>query len=168
MRYNIKQDLGEFVFCQYHKALDKEPKYHNNLSNEAKLLYMYMYDKNKISIQNGWCDENGDIYIYFSVQAIMKALKVSNRIAIKRKKELAAVGLIEEVRQSSNKPNIIYVNVPEISEKSLEVYKSHYGGVEKSLREVYKSHTNNNEKNNNKIISITETQTNIPAWADWD
>lgn len=153
MRYNINNNMGEFVFFQLPKSIQFNEEY-KELSIEARYLYMLMYDRNKISISNNWFDENGDIYIYFSIESICEEMKVGNKKAIKLKRELINSNLIEEVRQGINKPNIIYVNQPSSDVESTGKCENDISGsVKMTLQDMSKRHGNNNKYNNNKIIN---------------
>lgn len=156
MRYNVNNNIGEFVFFQLPKSIQFNEEY-KGLSVEARYLYMLMYDRNKISISNNWIDSNGDIYIYFSIEAICDSLDIKKQKAIKLKKELTKFNLIEEVRQGLNKPNIIYVNVPKKYDAGTENTRkceNHTSGIPNFiLQDVHKTESNNNKYNNNKIIN---------------
>lgn len=153
MRYNINNNMGEFVFFQLPKSIHCNRQY-KELSIEARYLYMLMYDRNKLSIANNWINENGDIYIFFSVESICEEMKVGNKKAIKLKKELIKSKLIEDVRQGMNKPNIIYVNQPSSDvENTRKCENDISGSAETTFWEVLKGHGNNNKYNNNKIIN---------------
>lgn len=106
MRYNYRQDKDEFIFLQLPRSLKEK----RGIKPELKYLYTLMYDITKQSMENHWFDENGDVYIYMGVETIMKEMECGNQKAIKMKKELEKLGLIEEVRQGLNKPNRIYVH----------------------------------------------------------
>ena len=153
MRYNINNNMGEFVFFQLPKSIHCNKQY-KQLSIEARYLYMLMYDRNKLSITNNWVNENGDIYIFFSIESICEEMKVGNKKAIKLKRELINSKLIEEVRQGVNKPNIIYVNQPSSDiENTRKCENDISGSVKTTFQEVLKGHGNNNEYNNNKRIN---------------
>ena len=48
------------------------------LSTDAKVLYGLMLDRMGLSLRNGWFDEEGRVYIYFSVEKIMAMLGCAN------------------------------------------------------------------------------------------
>ena len=65
-----------------------------------------------LSARNGWHDELGRIYIYFTVNEIRQTLNCGNDKAIKLLAELDTVkgiGLIERVKQGQGKPTKIFV-----------------------------------------------------------
>ena len=60
--------------------------------------------------RNGWRDEDGRVYIIFTVEEIRESLSCGNKKAISLLDELEnKVNLIERKRQGLGKPNLIYV-----------------------------------------------------------
>lgn len=106
MRYKFSIAKEQFDFLQMPRKL-KERK---GISPELKYLYVLMYDLLKISMANMWCDENDDVYIYMSIETIMEEMCCANQKAVKMKKDLEKLGLIEDVQMGCNKPNRIYVH----------------------------------------------------------
>lgn len=85
---------------------------YKQLTIEAILLYAYMLDRLKLSIENGWKDSDGKVFIYFSLESIMDLLKCSKGKAISTLKELDekhGIGLIEKKRSGYGKCSRIYV-----------------------------------------------------------
>lgn len=83
---------------------------YKELSIRAKLLYMLIFDRRTLSIQNKWHDKNGDVFVYFTNQQFMDLLNCNEKTVIKAKKELQDFGLIKEERQGVNKPNRLYIS----------------------------------------------------------
>jgi hypothetical protein len=135
-----REEADLFTFYRTPKELFTNPKY-KVISSDTKLLYGFLLDRNSLSQQNGWVDKEGYVYIYFSREEAMELLGIARPKATSLFKELREVGLIEEVRQGLNKPNIIYVhkfipsqNVGEMPAKplkSMEVRKSSFQTEEK-------------------------------------
>lgn len=86
-----------------------EPPY-NVLSDKAKQIYMFLFDRRTLSIQNKWFDDKGDVFVYFTNEQLMEKLNCSKPTIISAKKELADIGLLREVRQGVNKPNRLYIS----------------------------------------------------------
>lgn len=128
------------AFYQFPQWLLKEEPY-KNLGDKAKLMYMLLFDRRTLSIKNKWYDDDGKIYMYFTIEQFMQELNCSNKAVVKAKKELVEVGLMEEVRQGVNKPNRLYIN----------------GSVESTRQEVNKVH-GINTNNINTNISILSNQ----------
>lgn len=105
MKISEVKNNAFYQFPQW--LLDEEYK---NLSLRAKVMYMLIFDRRTLSIQNKWHDKNGDVFIYFTNQQFMELLNCNEKTAIKAKKELQDFGLIKEERQGVNKPNRLYIS----------------------------------------------------------
>ena len=124
------------VFYQFPQWLLKDEPY-KALGDKAKMMYMLLFDRRTLSIKNKWYDEDGRIYIIFTIEQFMQELNCSNKAVVKAKKELVEVGLLEEVRQGMNKPNRLYIN-GSVESTRPEVNKVHTGSVESTCPEVNK------------------------------
>ena len=147
----IKND----AFYQFPQWLLKEEHY-KDLGDKAKLMYMLHLERRTLSIKNKWYDDDGQIYMYFTIEQFMQELNCSNKAVVKAKKELVEVGLLEEVRQGVNKPNRLYIN-GSVESTRQEVNKVHAGSVESTHQEVNKVH-GINTNNINTNISILSNQ----------
>lgn len=97
----------------------KLPKWlkHSKISNDAKLLYAYILDRYNLSMSNsdsgnGWTDDDGNVFCYYSRKNMMKDLNVSKSKITKVVKELVNNKLLIEVRQGLTKPNRLYILKP--------------------------------------------------------
>ena len=63
---------------------------YKNLSSDAKILYACLLESSSLSFKNDWIDEQGRVYIVFTVEEIMKMLNKSNKTAVKILNELDA------------------------------------------------------------------------------
>ena len=144
------------AFYQFPQWLLKEEPY-KNLGDKAKLAYMLLFDRRTLSIKNKWYDDNGQIYMYFTIEQFMQELNCSNKAVLKAKKELVEVGLLEEVRQGRNKPNRLYINGREQSTR-LEVNKVHTGSEQSTRLEVNKVHAINTNNINTNISILSNQQ----------
>lgn len=143
------------AFYQFPQWLLKEEHY-KNLGDKAKLMYMLLFDRRTLSIKNKWYDDDGQIYMYFTIEQFMKDINCSNKAVVKAKKELVEVGLLKEVRQGVNKPNRLYIYGSEQSTRQ-EVNKVHTGSEQSTRLEVNKVH-GINTNNINTNISILSNQ----------
>lgn len=151
---------GFLSFFKFPKPFIYDEKY-KTLSNNAKMLYMLLFDRLELSLKNGWHDKEGDVFQYYTNEQLMIDLNCnSNNTIIKIKKELKDAGLMTEVRQGMNLPNRIYLDALNGSVESTfqEVQKVHLGSAENALSEVQKVHTikteNTKTENNNNILLI--------------
>ena len=154
---------GFLSFFKFPKPFIYDEKY-KTLSNNAKILYMLLFDRLELSLKNGWHDKEGNVFQYYTNEQLMIDLNCnSNKTIVKIKKELKDAGLMTEVRQGMNLPNRIYLDALNGSVESTfqEVQKVHLGSVENTLSEVQKVHaikTENTktENNNNKLLICKE------------
>ena len=99
----------QFAFYRIPKALFTDPAY-RSISIDAKVLYGLLLDRMSLSARNDWLDEQGRVYIVFTVEEIMESLACGNKKAVGLLRELETeAGLIERRRQGLGKPNLIYV-----------------------------------------------------------
>ena len=156
---------GFLSFFKFPKPFIYDEKY-KTLSNNAKMLYMLLFDRLELSLKNGWHDKEGNVFQYYTNEQLMIDLNCnSNNTIIKIKKELKDAGLMTEVRQGMNLPNRIYLDALNGSVESAfqEVQKVHLGSAKNALQEVQKVHTiktentkteNTKTENNNNKLSI--------------
>ena len=138
------------AFYQMPQWIYEEP--YNALSDKAKQIYMFLFDRRTLSIQNKWFDENGDVFVYFTNEQLMEKLNCSNKPIIQAKKELSDYGLIKEVRQGVDKPNRLYIlGSVESTQRKCRKYTS--GSVESTHQEVSKVHAINTNNINTEYIN---------------
>lgn len=107
--YYYGEQISAFTFYRVPKVLFTNPRY-RHLSPEAKILYGLLLDRAVLSTQNGWYDQHGRVYVYYTVSNIMKDMACCKQKAIKLLDELEKKGrLLERKKQGQGKPNRIYV-----------------------------------------------------------
>ena len=73
--------------------------------------YTLMYDRLRLSIRNGWIDENGEVYIKYSYEELLEDLKANSKTTVSNNiKELERLGLISKVKCYSSS-NIYYLTI---------------------------------------------------------
>ncbi len=88
---NFKLNESEqYAFYRIPKLLFSEA--FKDISTDAKVLYGLFLDRMSLSRKNDWCDANGDVYIYFSVEEIMETINAGNQKVAKLTKELDEIG----------------------------------------------------------------------------
>ena len=99
----------QFSFYRVPKVLFTKEQF-RQLSAEAKILYGIMLDKLDLSVKNKWGDDNGRVYIIYTIEQIMADMNCADQKATKLLDELEKkCGLIERRRQGLGKPNLIFV-----------------------------------------------------------
>lgn len=103
---------------------------YTGLSSDAKLAYGALYNRCKLSIssfQKGnrdYVDENGAVFLIFTVSDLMLLLDKGKMKVTKIKKELQEHGLLREVRQGLNKPNRLYLQLVDANLEISEYYSA--------------------------------------------
>lgn len=84
----------------------------SGLSTDAKLLYGLMLDRMNLSARNGWYDDAGRVYIYYTLEEIQESMSCGHGKAVRLLAELdtgKGIGLIERTKQGQGRPARIYV-----------------------------------------------------------
>ena len=105
MKISEVKNNAFYQFPQW--LLDEEYK---RLNLRAKVVYMLIFDRRTLSIQNKWHDKNGDVFVYFTNKQFMSLLNCDEKTVIKAKRDLQDFGLLKEVQQGVNKPNRLYIS----------------------------------------------------------
>lgn len=109
--YFYNREAERFNFLKVPEILVDGEEF-KGLSAEAIILYSMLLKRTGISFKNNWIDKENRVFIYFTVEEIMRRRNISKPTAIKTLDELDSkkgIGLIERVRLGLGKPNIIYV-----------------------------------------------------------
>ena len=103
------EESEQYAFYRVPKLLFTTDRFWN-LSTDAKMLYGLLLDRMSLSQKNGWVDEQGRVYIIYTIENIMEALGCGNKKAIGLLAELEnKANLILRKKQGLGKPNLIYV-----------------------------------------------------------
>ena len=106
--YYYGGEAEQYNFYRIPKVLFTDAHY-SQLSMEAKVLYGLMLDRMGLSVKNTWMDNQGRVYIFFTLEDVISMLNTGHNKAVKLFKELEDIGLIERKKQGQGKPTIIYV-----------------------------------------------------------
>ena len=109
--YFYGDEAGQFQYFRIPRQLITNPKF-KHLSTDAKLLYGMLLDRMSLSEKNEWYDDNGRVYIYYTVDEICGDMNCGRDKAMKLLAELdtgKGIGLIERIKQGQGKPTKIYV-----------------------------------------------------------
>jgi len=157
------EESEQFAFYRVPKLLFTDDRFWN-LSTDAKLLYGLFLDRIALSQKNGWVDEQGRVYIIYTVESIMEALGCGNKKAVGLLAELEnKAKLIVRKKQGLGKPNLIYVKkftVNPVERHFLKCQNDTSGSVEMTSLEVSKSHGNNTNKN---YTEFSDTDPFLPS-----
>lgn len=67
--YFYGDEAEQFIYFRIPRQLITDPRF-KHLSTDAKLLYGMLLDRMSLSVKNGWYDEDGRVYIYYTVEEI--------------------------------------------------------------------------------------------------
>ena len=109
--YYTEQILLDESFMTFPKWLMYDPEF-SKLSNEAKILYINLKDRFKLSLKNQWIDKHGNVFVVCKRESMEKMLNKSERTVKKIIEELKKAELIEEKQNGQNMPNFIYLLSP--------------------------------------------------------
>ena len=142
--------VGElFSFYRIPKALFLESRF-QNLSTDAKTLYGILLDRMSLSAKNGWLDEQGRVFIIFTIEDVKRALCCADNKATKLLRELEEFGLIERKRRGLGRPSLVYVKnfSAESSNSRFKNRENHEsGGFKNASQDPSKSRCNKTEEN---------------------
>ena len=102
-------DIDNEQFYMLPKGLFTNPQY-KDLTNTARIVYAMLKDRMKLSMKEGWHDENGEVYINFTQETLAQFLNVTPRAVKQVMAALKDAGLISTKRQGLGKPNKIYIH----------------------------------------------------------
>lgn len=158
--YFYEEQSESYSFYRIPKMLFTEEIF-EALSTDAKVLYGLLLDRISLSRENGWMDDAGRVYVYYTIKSVKKSLRCANTKACGLLRELDEFGLIERKKRGLGKPTIIYVKdftrfrKAELldSEKQNSVIL-HTGTLDNRKSETNKTEKNNTESNKtNPILS---------------
>ena len=158
--YFYEEQSESYSFYRIPKMLFTEEIF-EALSTDAKVLYGLLLDRISLSRENGWLDDAGRVYVYYTIKSVKKSMRCANTKACGLLRELDEFGLIERKKQGLGKPTIIYVKdftrfrKAELldSEKQNSVIL-HTGTLDNRKSETNKTEKNNTESNKtNPILS---------------
>lgn len=111
LEYLKPQTAVQYDFYLFPKMLLSHEAF-DGIGYSAKMLYSLMLNRTILSETNAeeYTDENGNLYIIYTVEQVMETMHCSKPTAIKMLKQLDDIGLIELKRQGQDKPFIIYLN----------------------------------------------------------
>lgn len=158
--YFYEEQSESYSFYRIPKMLFTEEIF-EALSTDAKVLYGLLLDRISLSRENGWMDDAGRVYVYYTIKSVKKSMRCANTKACGLLRELDEFGLIERKKQGLGKPTIIYVKDFTRFRKA-ELLDSdkwnsvilHTGTLDNRKSESNKTEKNNTESNKtNPILS---------------
>ena len=97
-----------FSYFRIPKALFQDCRF-RQLTTDGRTLYGILLDRMSLSVKNGWLDEQGRVYIIYTVREVQESLCCAEHKAVKLFRELEGIDLIERKRRGLGRPSLIYV-----------------------------------------------------------
>ena len=150
------EESEQYAFYRVPKLLFTSDRFWN-LSTDAKMLYGLLLDRMALSQKNGWVDEQGRVYIIYTVENIMQSLGCGNKKAIQLLAELEnKANLILRKKQGLGKPNLIYVKKFTVVARAVERHflkceNDTSGNFQTTAQGVSKEHGNNTDIKNTEF-----------------
>ena len=147
--YFYGQSSELFSYFRIPKALFQDSRF-RQLSTDARTLYGILLDRMSLSVKNGWLDEQGRVYIIYTVREVQESLCCAEHKAVKLFRELEQADLIERKRRGLGRPSLIFVKnfSTEVSKMHpLNCANSNSGAVQNAVQEQPKPQCNKTDKN---------------------
>ena len=106
--YFSEVQAEQFPFFRMPKVMFGDRLF-KGISRDGKVLYGLLLDRVSLSRENGWIDDEGHVYVIFTLESIQMTMDCSDKSATKYLSELEGFGLIERIRRGQGNPDIIYV-----------------------------------------------------------
>ena len=138
--YFYGDEATQFSFFRIPRQLITHPHF-KQVSTDSKLLYGMLLDRMGLSIKNEWYDDDGRVYIYYTIEEICDNLNCGRDKAMKLLAELDSdkgIGLIDRIKQGLGKPTRIYVKrfttqeIPPHREKERDLSSAPFSQVDYS------------------------------------
>lgn len=95
------------IYLQYPRFLLKLP-----LSETAKLIYILLLDRARLSQSNGWEDEQGRIYVHYTLDGLAKDAGKSERTVSTALSDLQKAELLLRLHPTPGGASRLYPKVP--------------------------------------------------------
>ena len=111
--YSEEDYYQEYQFIKIPKILINSDFY-KKLSLGTKMLYSILADRQSLSLKNKdkFTDENGKIFLIYSIENLEEILNLTDKTIIKFKKELINFNLLLDRRMGLGLPNRLYILKP--------------------------------------------------------
>ena len=87
-----------------------------DMNDTARMVYLLLYDRARLSMQNSWLDEDGRVYVYYTEAHLAESLKRTVATIRTALNTLEHHGLILRKRQGAGRPNRVYVRIPKVAQ----------------------------------------------------
>ena len=132
----LKPDMKLPVYLMYPRFLLEL-----DMNDTAKMVYLLLYDRARLSMQNGWLDEDGRVYVYYTEEHLAETLHRTEATIRTAMNTLEHRGLIRRKRQGAGRPNRIYVRIP----KDAQTYDRKFDTLQTERKLAYSKNESKND-----------------------
>ena len=152
----LTEDIFDYTFMRYPRALIDNPAF-RHISIEARTLFALIIDRFALSKINAdkFSDENGEIYVIYTIEEICEKLGCGRGKALKLLRELERNGAIFRKRTNGCKPSKIFIKRRFLNDLKTSKAPTENEALHKPKNELCKvreSGTIKNNMSNNNII----------------
>lgn len=154
--FTLETESRKQFFQVPKQFMNKKSKYYK-MTSDSKLLYGILADRNSLSIQNKWIDEENRIYFIATVESLIDLTGWAKQKVIEKLKELRKFDLLISKQKGQGNPSWHYLLQIDVeagleSQSYQQKYENHTSrSVKIKLQEVPKSYSNNTNINNTNI-----------------
>ena len=157
--YFYGRDAESFKFIRLPIVLIEDERF-KGLSIEAKVLYSMCLSRASLSYKNNWIDENGRVYIYFTIEETGQQLACGKNKSISLMQDLEKFGLIKKRRMGQGNPTKIYVKDFMSIFRKEEFRHPKKGSLDLPKREVKKFNSEESRGLEIKCQEVSKSNTN--------
>lgn len=164
--YIYSEETENFSFFRIPRILVKDERF-RDLSTDAKLLYGMLLDRMGLSARNGWHDDAGRVYIYYTIKEVGENIGCGRNKAMRLLAELdinKGIGLIERIRQGQGKPDKIFVKWITVQENIETPVTSGTGSTvpisEVDFSDVQRSENPTSSSRENRPLEVSKADPN--------
>ena len=115
LNYIKPEGINDFSFFQIPTKLFMEP--YSNIEMGSKVLYGVLLSRVRLSIANGWIDDDGHVYIRFSNHELAEVLGIAEKTITRYKKSLSECGLLRITKDGMDSYRIYVMNINSLCEE---------------------------------------------------
>lgn len=150
-------DVYAEIYYKFPAFLNSNERY-RNMKLSSKIVYMFLKNKNEISLKNNWYDENKKIFIIFTISSLIEESNLSKSTILSALDELEKNKLLLKRKNGFNKkefkmyPNFYYLLKPILEKNDVYMKQKH--------EEVQNSHHWSNQHLLDERVRNSDYQSN--------
>lgn len=129
-----QNDVVQFYHLQFPRWLLEDSRF-TSVSMEAKFVYMLLFNRFLLSKQNGWINEQGEVFVIYTRRELSESLQISEKRVSAAMNELREYQLVWEKRCGRGYANQIYLTSVEVSpEDAMQSAGGPFDPLQKEVR----------------------------------